>query len=117
MEYTQEQREKLAAKEYKRIAGLFKGVDNSRQKLVEQLLNDAAFMTVALSELRLTIARDGIIETYRNSETQYGNKASIAVQTYDKLVNTYSKLITQLQKELPEEEAGSELLEFLRTGK
>lgn len=116
--YTQEERKRLTEKEYKRLAEQFKGLEEGKRKLVDKLLQEAAFLSVTLAELRQVISRDGVTDTYRNGATQYGNKPSAAVQTYDKLLNTYSKVIAQLLKELPEEnEAGNELLDFIRRGK
>lgn len=116
--YTQEERKRLTEKEYKRLAEQFKGLEEGKRKLVDKLLQEAAFLSVTLAELRQVISRDGVTDTYRNGATQYGKKPSAAVQTYDKLLNTYSKVIAQLLKELPEEnEAGNELLDFIRRGK
>lgn len=112
--YTLEQREAMTKKEYKRLAKCFSSLDEGKREVFDKLLNEAAFLGVTLGELRQTISREGVTDTYRNSATQYGSKPSAAIQTYDKLLNTYNKVIGQLRKELPEEEAGGELLQWLR---
>ena len=70
--------------------------------MVESLINDAAFQRVTLEETREIIQRDGIIEEYQNGANQKGIKKSAAVEVYDKMVNTYAKVIKQLCDLLPE---------------
>ena len=41
--------------EYERLKSLFKSVDQTKAELVENLLNEAAFMKVQLSNLRKQI--------------------------------------------------------------
>ena len=112
--YTPEERAELTDKEYKRLGGLFKDLEDGKRKLIDKLLREAAFLAVMLDELRHIISRDGVTDTYRNGATQYGSKPSAAAQTYDKLLNTFSKTMAQLRKELPEEvnEETNELYAF-----
>ena len=55
-----------------------------------------------LEETRQIIARDGIVETYQNGANQTGVKKSSAVEVYDKMVNTYSRVVKQLTDLIPE---------------
>lgn len=113
--YTEKQRKELIEQEYERIT---KAVKVERATL-EKLFREAAFMAVTLDETRQIINRDGITETYQNGANQSGVKKSAAVEVYDKMVNTYAKVIAQISRELPseEEEAGNELMEFLKRGR
>lgn len=83
-------------KEKKRLNEIFQNIDGERKKTIEKLIEDASFMAVMLEETRLIIARDGILEAYQNGENQKGIKKSSAVEVYDKMVNTYSRVIKQL---------------------
>lgn len=89
-------------KEKKRLNEIFKNVETTRLKLVEKLIEDAAFQSVTLEETREIIKKDGVIEEYQNGANQKGIKKSSAVEVYDKMVNTYSKIIKQLCELLPE---------------
>lgn len=111
--YTPEERERLAELEYKRLGALFKSVEGSKRKLIDGQLQQAAFLAVTLVELQSIIRRDGVTEAYQNGAAQHGMKPSAAVQTYDKLQNTYTKIMAQLRKEMPESEASSELMDFI----
>ena len=100
--YSEKQRKAKIRKEKKRLEEIFKNIETNRSKLVESLTNDAAFQRVTLEETREIIQRDGIIEEYQNGANQKGIKKSAAVEVYDKMVNTYSKVIKQLCDLLPE---------------
>lgn len=100
--YSEKQRKAKIRKEKKRLEEIFKNIETNRSKLVESLIADAAFQRVTLEETREIISRDGVIEVYQNGANQRGIKKSSAVEVYDKMVNTYSKIIKQLCDLLPE---------------
>ena len=106
--YSEKQRKAKIKKEKKRLEEIFENIETNKSKLVESLINDAAFQRVTLEETREIIQRDGIIEEYQNGANQKGIKKSAAVEVYDKLVNTYSKVIKQLRDLLPEKVNWSE---------
>lgn len=100
--YSDKQRKTKIKKEQKRLQEIFKNLDTNKKKGVEKLIEDAAFMAVTLEETRQIIARDGIVETYQNGANQTGVKKSSAVEVYDKMVNTYSRVVKQLIDLIPE---------------
>lgn len=100
--FTDKQRKNKIKKEQNRLVDILKNIDTSKKKTVEKLIEDAAFMAVTLEETRQIIARDGVIETYQNGENQKGIKKSSAVEVYDKMLNTYSRVIKQLCDLIPE---------------
>lgn len=100
--YSDKQRKSKIKKEQKRLQELFKNLDTNKKKGVEKLIEDAAFMAVTLEETRQIISRDGIVETYQNGANQTGVKKSSAVEVYDKMVNTYSRVVKQLIDLIPE---------------
>lgn len=100
--YSEKQRKAKIKKEKKRLEEIFKNIETNRLKIVESLIADAAFQRVTLEETREIINRDGVIEVYQNGANQKGIKKSSAVEVYDKMVNTYSKIIKQLCDLLPE---------------
>lgn len=122
--FTDKQRKNKIKKEQKRLEEILKNIDTSKKKTVEKLIEDAAFMAVTLEETRQIIARDGVIETYQNGENQKGVKKSSAVEVYDKMLNTYSRVIKQLcdlipervifePDEAPEDDPAEELMAFV----
>lgn len=99
--YTEKKRKSLILKEKKKLSIILENMDKKTQSTCESLIDDAAFMAVTLDELRKIIARDGPVERYQNGENQKGLKKSAAVEAYDKMVNTYTKVTKQLVDMLP----------------
>lgn len=99
--YTEKKRKSLILKEKKKLSIILENMDKKTQNTCESLIDDAAFMAVTLDELRKIIARDGPVERYQNGENQKGLKKSAAVEAYDKMVNTYTKVTKQLVDMLP----------------
>lgn len=118
--YTEEERIELIKKELNRLKKSIKHIDENKKKVLIKLFDDAAFITVTLEETRKIIARDGIIEPYQNGANQKGLKKSSAVEVYDKMLNTYLKVIEQINKVMPEGEKinpAEEINEFIKNGK
>ena len=53
---------KKIKKEYERLAALFKDVDDTKTKLIDELLHKAAFLKVQLDDLQADVIRNGAIE-------------------------------------------------------
>lgn len=78
--------------EYNRLKKLFESVDVTRSELVDNLLHEAAFMKVQLSNLRLQIKERGAIQ-YSNKG---GQRQTEAAKYYTKLINSYGTIIKSL---------------------
>lgn len=118
--YTEEERKANIKKEYRRLSKSLKDLDERKRVTLEKLFHEAAFMAGTLDETRQIIVRDGIIEEYQNGANQRGIKKAAAVEVYDKMVNTYAKVIDQINKSLPEDELlepAEEILKFAVGGK
>ena len=118
--YTEKKRKTLINRERKRLLEIFENVESKHKQTVEKLIDEVAFMTATLTETREIIIRDGIVDEYKNGENQFGTKKSAAVEVYDKMLNTYTKVIKQLCDilgEIPkgsgESDPGEELVKFL----
>lgn len=73
---------KRIKKEVNRLKRLFKDIDENKKKLVFTTIDDVAFMTITMQDLREKIVRDGTTCTYKNGENQYGTKQSPDAQLY-----------------------------------
>ena len=76
------EKQKRIKKEINRLKKLFKEIDENRKKLVQTTIEDVAFLTVTMQDLRENIVRDGTTVTYKNGENQYGTKQSPDAQLY-----------------------------------
>ena len=69
-------------KEANRLKRLFKDIDANKKKLVFTTIDDVAFMTITMADLRENITREGTTVEYKNGENQYGTKQSPDAQLY-----------------------------------
>ena len=78
--------------EYERLRSLFSSVDPTKAELVDNLLNEAAFMRVQLENLQKQIRKYGAIQI-SSKGTQ---RQTEAAKYYTKLVNSYGNVIKTL---------------------
>ena len=76
------EKQKRIKKEINRLKKLFREIDENKKKLVQTTIEDVAFLTVTMQDLRENIVREGTTVTYKNGENQYGTKQSPDAQLY-----------------------------------
>ena len=117
--------EELTAKRKKiktlknRFNKLFKQLDKSTLSLVQNLINELAFMSVTLEENRQHIEEFGVKEMYMNGKGQFGYKESVESKNYNAMIKNYTNVVKQLVEFLPKEAkktAGEDLLKFIASG-
>ncbi|MCM1213306.1 MAG: hypothetical protein NC331_11365 [Lachnospiraceae bacterium] len=91
-------------KEKARLRRLFRDIDDKKKKLVDTTIEDVAFMTVTMQDLREEITRDGTTATYKNGENQYGTKQSPASQIYLQMSQKQTQAMKILVDCLPKNE-------------
>lgn len=69
-------------REIRRLKRLFKEIDDNKKKLVNTTIEDIAFMTITMQDLRESIIRTGTTVRYKNGENQFGMKQSPDAQLY-----------------------------------
>ena len=125
------EKEKLSAEELERkrkkikslknkFKKLFKQLDKLTFSLVENLINELAFMSVTLEENRQHIEEYGVKEVYMNGKGQFGYKESVESKNYNAMIKNYTNVVKQIVDFLPKTEkknAGEELLKFIASGK
>ena len=105
-EKTKEQRIQA---EFKRIFAYFATMAENQRAIITPLVQNAAFMKVALEDLQTEINENGVTEEYKNGENQYGVKQSAALQSYTALIAKYHGVIDKLLQRLPEGSGKSKL--------
>lgn len=84
---TEKRRKQLIKNEIRRLNGTFTEVESEKKRLVKATIEDAAFLTVTMAELRAKIQEEGTEIRYQNGENQWGTKQSPAVLTYLQMSN------------------------------
>lgn len=95
-----EKRKKIKS-EISRLKKLFNGIDENKKKLVFTTIEDVAFMTVTMRDLRDWIIREGTTVQYKNGENQYGVKQSPEAQYYLQLSQKQTQAMKILTDCLP----------------
>lgn len=107
--------DKTKKQELNKLKKIFKNIEPNKQKIVEKLISNAAFMAVSLEELQETIREKGFVEEYHNGANQSGVKKCSEVEIYNTMIKNYSSIIKQLVDLLPNDNKseGDELLDFI----
>ena len=107
---------KIKAAELRKLKRIFKEIPENKKKVVEKLMDNAAFMAEQLELLQEDIKEKGYIFEYQNGENQWGTKKAPEVEIYIALTKNYSGIIKQLLELVPKTEGDSddELSLFMR---
>jgi hypothetical protein len=76
------EKQKRIKRETGRLKKLLKDIDENKKKMVQATIDDVAFLTVTMQDLRENIIREGTTVEYKNGENQYGTKQSPDAQLY-----------------------------------
>lgn len=94
-------KQKRIKKEVNRLKKLFKEIDENKKKLVFTTIDDVAFMTITMQDLREQIIRKGTTVEYKNGANQYGVKQSPDAQLYLQLSQKQTQAMKILVDCLP----------------
>jgi len=95
------EKDKKIKSEIKRLNIILKELDKNTIKGVKSLIENAAFMSITLSELQDTINIEGPVSEYKNGENQWGLKKSPHVDIYNTMVKNHMAIMRQLTDLLP----------------
>ena len=114
-EFTAEEKKENALKikkETNRLKKLYKDLDKNKNQLVLKLIENAAFMSITLENLKEEIKNNGVKEFYMNGKGQFGYKESVESKNYNVTIKNYMNVIKQLNDMLPEQKQINEDDEF-----
>ena len=88
-------------KEKKRLAEIFKDLEENKLKTCSALIDRAAFITVSLEDLEVQLNETGWVEYYQNGENQSGMKKAAAADVHISLTKNLNAIIKQLLDLVP----------------
>jgi len=94
--YSSEEKSKIKTSIHSKLKKVFKDLDKTKYKVVEDLIEQVAFMGAELKDLSEIIKRDGSIEEYQNGKWQKGIKLSAATQAHSTIIKNYNTALKQL---------------------
>lgn len=115
-----EEKKKKIEQQKNKLSKIFKQLDKNTFALVQNLINEVAFMSVTLEENRIYIEEHGVKEMYMNGKGQFGYKESVESKNYNAMIKNYTNVVKQLVDFLPKDEkknAGEDLLKFIASGR
>lgn len=98
----------------RKLKSVFKGVDENKKKVVDPLIERAAFLQASLEVLERQILDKGYVETYQNGEKQSGVKKSAEADLHSTYTKNYSAIIKQLIEICPDAPKAKSKLAMLR---
>ena len=87
--------------ELDKLNQIYRDLPEQTYKVMEPLIENAAFMKVTLEDLAEEIQRTGAVETYQNGANQNGRKQAAALQAYDRIIKDYNAVMKTLSAKLP----------------
>lgn len=99
--YAEMTKEEIIIAERKKLNAIYTKLETKTKRSVDSLIDEAAFMSASLFQLRMIINEKGYIETYQNGANQFGNKKSSEIEIYNTMIKNYMSVIKQLTDLLP----------------
>lgn len=93
-------------KERDKLTKQFSAIDERRKRIVEKTIDNCAYMSVILEDLKAQMDAKGdeaYVSVYQNGENQWGTKKSPEIEIYNQVFSNYLKGVKQLTDLLPEE--------------
>lgn len=94
--------QRIAAEE-RRLARIFKDIDEKRKATTRGLIQRAAFMRVSLDGLEEDLNRNGFTEWFSQGDQEPYQRERPATKIYNTMNVSYQKIIRQLTDLLPKE--------------
>ena len=95
-----DEKDKLIKAKLIKLNKIFKLIPDDRKVVVNDMIQNCAFLAVELEDLQEKIKENGSVEKYTNGANQCGYKVSSASQAYNALAKTYTTAIKVLLAEL-----------------
>ena len=93
--------------EKKRLSKEYKNVDQKKRNIAQGLIESAAFLRVEIEDLQADIAVHGFTEKFsQGNQKPYDRNRPVAT-AYASMLDKYTKIIGQLDRMLPKEQADS----------
>lgn len=94
---------KRIAAEERRLARIFKDIDEKRKATTKGLIQRAAFMRVSLEDLEEDLNRNGFTEWFSQGDQEPYQRERPAAKIYNTMNISYQKIVKQLADLLPKE--------------
>ncbi|EMJ4245769.1 hypothetical protein PIU50_003661 [Clostridioides difficile] len=117
--YEQLEKEKKIKQEVSRLKKNYKDLEKEKVKILDGLVNEAAFLKISLEETREILVKEGLTEIFRQGKQEF-ERERLQVKIYLNFMKLYSSVMKQLIDIIPsdiKQEEEDELIEFIKKGR
>ncbi|HBF0066934.1 TPA: hypothetical protein KNK00_003736 [Clostridioides difficile] len=119
MIYEQLEKEKKIKQEVSRLKKNYKDLEKEKVKILDGLVNEAAFLKISLEETREILTKEGLTEIFKQGKQEF-ERERLQVKIYLNFMKLYSSVMKQLIDIIPsntKQEEKDELIEFIKKGR
>ncbi|MDI3117574.1 hypothetical protein QJK47_18015 [Clostridioides difficile] len=117
--YEQLEKEKKIKQEVSRLKKNYKDLEKEKVKILDGLINEAAFLKISLEETREILTREGLTEIFKQGNQEF-ERERLQVKIYLNFMKLYSSVMKQLIDIIPsdiKQEEEDDLIEFIKKGR
>ncbi|HBY2818971.1 hypothetical protein [Clostridioides difficile] len=117
--YEQLEKEKKIKQEVSRLKKNYRDLEKEKVKILDGLVNEAAFLKISLEETREILTKEGLTEIFKQGKQEF-ERERLQVKIYLNFMKLYSSVMKQLIDIIPSEikqEEEDELIEFIKKGR
>lgn len=117
--YEQLEKEKKIKQEVGRLKKNYKDLEKEKVKILDGLVNEAAFLKISLEETREILTKEGLTEIFKQGKQEF-ERERLQVKIYLNFMKLYSSVMKQLIDIIPnnvKQEEEDELIAFMKKGR
>ncbi|WP_131022913.1 hypothetical protein [Clostridioides difficile] len=117
--YEQLEKEKKIKQEVSRLKKNYKDLEKEKIKILDGLVNEAAFLKISLEETREILTKEGLTEIFKQGKQEF-ERERLQVKIYLNFMKLYSNVMKQLIDIIPsdmKQEEEDELIKFIKKGR
>ncbi|HCQ5872828.1 TPA: hypothetical protein ACSVR1_003774 [Clostridioides difficile] len=117
--YEQLEKEKKIKQEVSRLKKNYKDLEKEKVKILNGLINEAAFLKISLEETREILTKEGLTEIFKQGKQEF-ERERLQVKIYLNFMKLYSSVMKQLIDIIPndkKQEEEDKLIEFIKKGR
>ncbi|HAU4854971.1 TPA: hypothetical protein ACVT6H_003449 [Clostridioides difficile] len=117
--YEQLEKEKKIKQEVSRLKKNYKDLEKEKIKILDGLVNEAAFLKISLEETREILTKEGLTEIFKQGKQEF-ERERLQVKIYLNFMKLYSSVMKQLIDIIPsdkKQEEEDKLIEFMKKGR
>ena len=117
--YEQLEKEKKIKQEVSRLKKNYKDLEKEKVKILDGLVNEAAFLKISLEETREILTKEGLTEILKQGKQEF-ERERLQVKIYLNFMKLYSNVMKQLIDIIPsdmKQEEEDELIKFIKKGR